>query len=249
MNGWTVSGAVAARLVPAALRARSLAPDDLVPPGVGALVGIGILTGAGGHVRLPQLVLAAVAGAALASAVVALGRRTGRAGPHMAHAGLGLLLLGIAGTATGRTEIVSLQPGETTEVLGREVEYLGVYVDDGQGDGTSAVVADVRIDGRARRPALVAYPNLLRVQPETSLVSTPWRDVQVALADAADDGTAVLRIGVHPLQVWVWWGALTIVAAGLVTARGHRRPRRRTPQREPETADVAVASGEGLASG
>ena len=160
-------------------------------------------------------------------------------GPHLAHAGVGLLLLGVAGTATGRTVSTSLAPGETVEVLGEQVRYVGVWVDDGQDDGTSAVVADVEHAGRKLQPALVAYPNLRRVLPETSLVSSPWRDVQVALVDAADDGTVVLRVGVHPLQVWVWWGGLTIVAAGVLTAWEHRRWARRP---SPESSVVAPAS-------
>jgi len=216
------AGLALVALVPTALRARSRP----VPPLVGVILGAGVLHAAGGHVRLPQLVLAAAAGAALASAVVAM-FGPGRVGPHVAHAGLGLLLLGIAGTATGRTATFSIPPGETVEVLGREVEYLGVYVDDGRDDGTTAVVADLRIDGRARRPALVAYPNLLRVLPETSLVSTPWRDVQVALVDAADDGTAVVRVGVHPLQVWVWWGGLVVAATAAALGLEERAQRRR----------------------
>jgi cytochrome c biogenesis factor len=63
---------------------------------------------------------------------------------------------------------------------------------------------------------------------ETSLVSTPRRDVQVALRDAADDGTAILQVGVHPLQQLIWWGALVVVAGGLLSG-SRRRPARRRP--------------------
>jgi len=46
--------------------------------------------------------------------------------------------------------------------------------------------------------------------------------VQVALRDASDDERAILQIGVHPLQQLVWWGALVLVAAGLVLALERR---------------------------
>ena len=217
---------------------RAVVTGALVPAGVGAILATGILIAAAGDVRAPQVLLAAAAGAAVATAVVgayeAVRSPVGdpprrRVGPHVAHAGLGLLLLGVAGTASGRTETVTLAPGESATVLDQEVRFRGVYVDEGTGDGGpgpgSAVVAELEVAGRARRPALVAYPELRRVLAETSLVSTPWRDVQVALADATDDGTALLRIGVHPLQVLVWWGALVLVAAGPLTAHGRRGER------------------------
>jgi cytochrome c-type biogenesis protein CcmF len=147
----------------------------------------------------------------------------------VAHAGLGLLLLGVAGTASGVTETVPVAPGDTVEVLGRSVEYRGVSVDEdvsnagGAVDDATAVVADIHAAGHDLSPSLVAYPTISRVIAETSLVSGPWRDVQVGLRDADDDGRAVLQIGIHPLQVLVWWGALVLVTAALVTAIEHRR--------------------------
>ena len=217
-----VVGLALVATVPIVLRARVDA-KTLAPVALGTVLGGAVLFAAGGHVLLPQLVLGCVAGAAGASAVDAAIRRGARRGPQVAHAGLGLLLLGVAGTATGRTESEPLEPGETIEVLDQRVTYRGVYVDDGQDDGTSAVVAEVEVGDEVRRPALVAYPNLRRLLPETSLVSTPWHDVQVGLVDASDAGTAVIRVGVHPLQVWVWWGGILIVIGGIVTAWGRRR--------------------------
>jgi cytochrome c biogenesis factor len=45
------------------------------------------------------------------------------------------------------------------------------------------------------------------------------------LSDANDAGTVTLKIGVHPLQQWVWWGALVVVAAGAwsFASKGKRR--------------------------
>jgi cytochrome c-type biogenesis protein CcmF len=229
--------------VPLVLRAQASAME-LVPIGVGLVVGGAALMLAGGDIGAPQLVLGCLAGAACVSAVaggVGAARSGARVGPHLAHAGVGLLLLGVAGTATGRTESQPVEPGSTISVLGQRVTYEGVSVDEAQDDGTTAVVAEVTVGGQVRHPSLVAYPSLRRLLPETSLVSTPWRDVQVGLVDAADSGTAVIRVGVHPLQMWVWWGGLVIVAAGLVTAWERlRRPGGRPPW-APEISLLATA--------
>jgi cytochrome c-type biogenesis protein CcmF len=219
----------------------------LVPAAGGLVVGVGLLYGAGGDLDGPVAVLAGVAGAATLSAIVgglAARRSGGGIAAHVAHAGLGLLLLGVAGTASGSTEMVPVAPGDRVEVLGETVEYRGVEVADdvanggGRVEGTSAVVADVRAAGHDLRPSLVAYPAIARVIAESSLVSTPRRDVQVSLRDAADDGRAVLQVGVHPLQQLVWWGALVVLAAGPLAALRHRRRSPAPPAAIPEPVAV-----------
>jgi cytochrome c-type biogenesis protein CcmF len=223
-------GLVLLALVPVALRLAA-ARRDAVIAGVGAALALAALYGAGGDVDVRVAVLGGAAGAALLSAVGG-GIRAGRRGlaGHVAHAGIGLLLLGIAGTASGTTVTLPVAPGERVELLGQTVEYRGVEVVEdvtnggGRVAGSSAVVADVHAAGRDLRPELVAYPAIARVIAETSLVSTPVRDVQVALRDASDDDRAILQIGVHPLQQLVWWGALVLVAAGLVLTLERRSP-------------------------
>jgi cytochrome c biogenesis factor len=185
----------------------------------------------------PAVLLGAAAGACLAAGGVGAARAARRRdalGGHLAHAAFGLLALGIAGTATGGTVLVPMAPGDVTEVLGHEIAYAGVTVEDGPVAGSSAVVADVTADGQRLRPALDAYPDRALVLPETSLRSTPTVDVQVALRTATDAGAAQIEVGVHPLQVWVWWGGLALVAAGayaLVETSRRARPDLPTPRR------------------
>jgi cytochrome c-type biogenesis protein CcmF len=222
-------------LVPLGLRRRTgrrLIAAELAVAGGGAALGLWALYEAGGEVDWRVAVLGSAAGAALAAAVgggIRAGRSGRRVAAHVAHAGLGLLLLGVAGTASGRTETLPVAPGERVELLGVTVEYRGVEVVEdvanagGRVEGSSAVVADIRAAGHDLRPSLVANPANSRVIAESSLVSTPWRDVQVGLRDAADDGSAIVQIGVHPLQVLVWWGGLVLIAAGVLVAAEHRR--------------------------
>jgi cytochrome c-type biogenesis protein CcmF len=184
----------------------------ILPCAVGAGVGVAALWIGGGDLDLPRLALGAAAGAALGSAVAG-----GRRASNVAHAGLALLLLGVAGTATGTTESVPVDPGDTVEVGGETIRYEGVTVDDSSDPAT--VTATVHIAGRDLHPSLAAFPERRVLLPETSLISTPLRDVQVGLRGAADDGSATLQIGVYPLQVWVWWGALVLVAAGILLFR------------------------------
>jgi cytochrome c-type biogenesis protein CcmF len=198
---------------------------------VSALVAIG----AAGDPSFAACGLAGLGGAVVATSIRAVAWRTGGGiGSHVAHAGVGLLLLGIAGTTAGETLAASLAPGETIEVAGREVTYRGVEVTSGPTEGSSAVVADVEVDGRTLSPSLVAYPDRAVVLAETALVSGMLADVQVVLLDAQDDGSALFEVGVHPMQVLVWWGGLAIVAGGALSLWTGRPDQRQTPPPVPQ---------------
>ena len=208
-------------LVPVAVAARGSVRSVGAVALAGAVVAVALLVLAAPTVDPPRGLLTIAAGACLGSAL--LGARAAwrhrchgapALGGHLAHAAFGLLALGIAGTATGGSQLVSLRPGESATVLGHEVAYEGVRVEDGPVAGSDAVVADVTTSGEQLAPSLVAYPDRGVLLAETALRSTPLVDVQVTLRDAQDDGTALLEVGVHPLQVLVWWGGLAVVAAG-----------------------------------
>jgi len=195
----------------------------LVATGLGLGAGIVAAVAGTGDAKASAAVLVGLGGAVVATSVLAAARRLpGPLGAHVAHAGLGLLLVGIGGTTTGQTTTVALAPGESVEVAGRTVTNHGVAVAGGPVDASEAVVADVVVDGRRLAPSIVAFPERNVLQPETSLISGPFADVQVALRDAQGDGTALLEVGVHPLQVLVWWGGLVLVAGGALSVRGTR---------------------------
>ena len=256
-TGPLATGALAlACLVPPAVglagRARRVTRPQghLLAAAVGATSGLAVLLACAPSVRPDRAVLGAAAGACLVTGSVA-GARARRArsalGGHLTHAAFGLLALGIAGTASGGSRMVSLQPGDSATVLGHEVAYAGVTVVDGAVAGSSAgassVVAEVATGGQRLRPSLVAFPDRGVLLAETSLQSTPAVDVQVSLRTARDDGTALLEVGVHPLQMLVWWGGLAVVAAGGYTTWEASRRRPAVPRRRHELRPAAVERG------
>jgi cytochrome c-type biogenesis protein CcmF len=227
----------------------------LAAGGAGAL-GALVAIGAAGDPSLAACGFAGLGGAVVATSIRAVSWHTGGGvGSHVAHAGVGLLLLGIAGTTAGESLTASLTPGETIEVAGREVTYRGVEVTDGPTKDSSAVVADVVVDERTLSPSLVAYPERAVVLAETALISWPMADVQVVLRDAQDDRSALLEVGVHPMQVLVWWGGLAIVAGGALSLwTGHpdrRQARTRVPPApaEPEPVPAQAPAGSSRMTG
>ena len=168
----------------------------------------------------PAVLLAAGGAFVTAGAVVAaaLFRRPA----WVAHAGLGVLLLGVAGTLATVERTVTLERGASTRVGGVTAANAGVDVVPGPRPGTTAVAATVLLDdGGALRQvtaSLVAYPDQGGVLAETARWSRPWHDVQVALVRADDDQRALLTVRVRPAVSLVWLGALVIIAGTLMAA-------------------------------
>ena len=200
---------------------------------IGGVGAIGLLALGGGEMRVGSLVLATAAGAALGSAVLGAATDGVRGvGAHVAHGGLALLLLGVAGTTTGTTVTVPVQAGQTVDVGGEAVRFERIEATE-DGAGRPAVTAVVEVAGRTLHPSLVAYEDRGELLAETSLISGLARDIQVGLRRAAvDDGqtnadaVATLQIGVYPLQVLVWWAALIIITGGAVMLLPRRLRRR-----------------------
>jgi cytochrome c-type biogenesis protein CcmF len=212
VGGWFYArlvGAVAVVALCALLLAAPVrATTRAVAIGTGTAVGVASLAGGWG-----------VAGAALAACAVAVVVTSGaavarRRGPMwLAHLGIGVLVVGVAGTTAAHVETVALTTAASEQVGPVRVTNAGVSV-----AGDTAVIADVVLhDGgvsRATRAALVAYPAWDGVLAETAVWSRPWRDVQVTLVRADDAGRAVLEVRVRPLAQLLWWGAI-LTAAGV----------------------------------
>jgi cytochrome c-type biogenesis protein CcmF len=147
-------------------------------------------------------------------------RRFGRRGwSTVAHAGMLVLLVGVAASTFDRRVTVPVPAGATVEAAGRAVRNDGVEVVEGPRPGTDAVVADLDVAGRTMRPALVVYPDRGGRLAETAVASTPLTDVQVVLEDAADDGGVVVTVHVRHLMWLVWVGAAVVAVATLAAAR------------------------------
>lgn len=152
---------------------------------------------------------------------------------RLAHAGVLLLVVGIAATTFDREQQVGLADGQAAVAAGLAVVGHGVAVEPGPRADVQAVVATVAVEGWLLRPSLVAYPERGGVLAETAMITRPWRDVQVTLLDANDAGFVRLVVRQRPLTWAVWLGAV-VTAAGVLSRPG--RWRRRRPTAEPASS-------------
>jgi cytochrome c-type biogenesis protein NrfE len=145
---------------------------------------------------------------------------------RLAHIGMLVLLVGIGASTFDREATIGIADGQVVDVAGLGVTGQGVRVIQGSRSDTQAVVADVVVDGHLLHPSLTAYPDRGGVLAETAMVTRPWRDIQVTLADATDDGLALIVVRQRPLVWMIWLGALltTIGAFSPKVRRSARCP-------------------------
>jgi cytochrome c biogenesis factor len=188
------------------------------------------------------------------SALAQLGRdrRLGRPiAAHIAHVGVVVFLMGVAGSMSGDTASATLNVGESMRVGGYRVRHDGVAVLPPRNDGVERVGATVSVLRGQRKvatltPELAVYPDRGVQLAETSLRSTPVDDVQVALRRADDEGRALYEVWVRPLGAWVWWGGLLAVAGGALTMRRSRRSVEGTGRRDDRPlAPIPTSAREG----
>ena len=215
-------------------------------PGVGqlrgpAIVGAGVAVAAlAAGWREPVAVAFVGVGAVAGASALAQLRRDARAGrpraAHVAHIGVVLFLMGVAGSMSGATVSGTLRIGESLEVGSYRVRHEGVEVLPPREDGVERVRATVSVlRGKEKvatlTPELAVYEDRGIQLAETSLRSTPMDDVQVALRRADDEGRALYEVWVRPFAAWVWWGGLLAAGGGAFAMRGARNR-----AREPELA-------------
>ena len=149
-------------------------------------------------------------------------------GMQIAHAGVGLFVIGITVTSTFSIETdQSVHLGETVQVG----DYAITFNDLQQHEGANytALRADIDISRNGEKIANL-YPEkrIYRVQTmpmtEAGIDAGLGRDLFVALGDDLGDNAWSLRIQYKPMIRFIWLGCLVMALGGLV-AMGDRRYR------------------------
>ncbi|MEU4660415.1 cytochrome c biogenesis protein CcsA [Micromonospora chalcea] len=163
----------------------------------------------------------------------------------LGHAGLALLAVGVAGSATyERVDERTLRTGETVRVGDVSARLESVRRAAPGGRMTVRARLTVSSGGKTR----TATPGL-RYDPARDMAVTvpaidagPRRDVYLTLLAVAADGSgATVRLAVNPLVSLIWAGGAVGVGAGLLgmtdAVRARRRPR---PRATPVAAPTGV---------
>jgi cytochrome c-type biogenesis protein CcmF len=157
----------------------------------------------------------------------------GAAASALAHAGLGVTLLGIAATSVWRSEASDvLAPGQSLPIAGYELRLRGVADAPGPNYFAKRAEIDVMKNGKdiaALFPEKRAYPADGQAATKTAIRTTGFSDLYVALGDERDHGRWVIRAYVNPLAPLIWLGGSIMALGGLSSLFGRLRLRFRKP--------------------
>ncbi|MBM7045371.1 MULTISPECIES: heme lyase CcmF/NrfE family subunit [Rhizobium] len=162
-------------------------------------------------------------------------------GSALAHAGLGITVLGIVAVTTFATEnITSMKPGETAELGGYSLRFEGMqpgvgpnYTEDrarftvSQGGVAFAKMSSSKRVFTASRTATT----------EAGILTLGPSQLYVSVGDASKDGGMVVRIWWKPFILCIWMGALVMAIGGFVSLSDRRlrvgAPSRKVKQARP----------------
>ncbi|WP_185805232.1 heme lyase CcmF/NrfE family subunit [Pontivivens nitratireducens] len=139
-------------------------------------------------------------------------------GKAIAHAGLGILIFGIAGlTAWEQQDIRTLAVGESFDLGGYTFTLDGVEAGRGPNYSTNMATVTVRRDGgvvAVLNPEKRFYPVQRMPTTEAGIQSRPLRDLYVSLGDQQPDGTWAMWSWIKPFANWIWFGAFMMAVGG-----------------------------------
>ncbi|HEX5804033.1 MAG TPA: heme lyase CcmF/NrfE family subunit [Azospira sp.] len=164
-------------------------------------------------------------------------------GMILAHAGVGVFILGVSMVKTFEaTADVKMVPGDTTTVGGYTFKLLSIEEHRGPNYIAARGRVEVSRDGQVLR-TMLPEKRIYNVQKmpmtEAAIDTGIFRDLYVSLGEMIDDRTWLVRVQHKPLVDWIWWGCLMMGLGGLLAASDRRY---RLARREAAAADGKAAA-------
>lgn len=167
-------------------------------------------------------------------------------GTAVAHAGLGVTVIGIVSVVSFQTEhIVTMKPGETIEVSQYTLQFDGLApargpnfsedrgtftLMDTDGKKIANIVSSKRIYTARQMPTT-----------EAGIETLGFSQVYVSLGDPTDDGGIVVRAWWKPFVTLIWLGPIVMMLGGAMSLADRRlrigAPSRRQPKPAPVPAE------------
>jgi len=146
------------------------------------------------------------------------------AGMVVAHAGFGVLILGITATTLwGQEKIDWMKPGDRLEIARQDISFLGAK--EGEGKNYLRKTAVFALGGDYMAPEKRWYPVQKKMTSEVALRMHRGGIIYLALGDedAKNPSRFVVRAYYHPLALFILAGALMIAAGGALSLADKKR--------------------------
>jgi cytochrome c-type biogenesis protein CcmF len=147
-------------------------------------------------------------------------------GSMVAHAGVGVMVIGIVATSAYQTEtIAALKPGQSIDVAGYQLTFQGMT------PATGANFREMRAQFSASRNGAAAfalaptkrfYQARQMATTEAAIKTTGFSQLYVSLGDENPDGAVAVRASYKPLVTLIWLGALVMAGGGALSLSDRR---------------------------
>ncbi|WP_131115936.1 heme lyase CcmF/NrfE family subunit [Lichenihabitans psoromatis] len=146
-------------------------------------------------------------------------------GTALAHAGIGVTLMGLAATGWGVERVVAVKPGQTTDLGPYTVTIRDLQTRQGPNYSEVAVPIDVRSGGvlvTTIDPSKRTFPVRQMSVTQAGIATINLGQVYISLGDQHDDGSIDARMFWKPLVTMIWIGALIMALGGAVSLSDRR---------------------------
>ncbi len=179
-------------------------------------------------------------------------RRLPRAhwGMTLAHLGLGVFVLGVAGVGAWEDErLAVMKVGESQTISG--YTFTLTDVKPVPGPNYTALQGVFTVTDNAKqiailRPESRTYVNPPMATTEAAIYPMALRDLYAVIGESAAPGAWSVRLYIKPLQGWLWIGVLIMALGGVVSLTDRRyrigAPQRRSMIKDPTPSAQPVAS-------
>jgi cytochrome c-type biogenesis protein CcmF len=154
-------------------------------------------------------------------------------GTALAHAGLGLTLMGIVCETTWNSErILAMQPGDKVIIGGYEATLVGFSQQQGSNYRETIATFKIALGGDeigTMTPSKRTFTTRGSSTTEAALMSRGLSQLYISLGDRNADGSIAVRLYYKPLVLLIWLGAV-VMALGGALSLSDRRLRVGAPQ-------------------
>lgn len=157
-------------------------------------------------------------------------------GAALAHAGVGVTVLGLAAMSQAQHRIVEVPVGRTEHMAGYDWTLTGVKMAPGPNYTAMVATIEIRRHGHlvtVMHPSKRSFNSQNQTTTEVSIHTNGLSDLYGVIGDRHgpdSSPTYVLRLHYNPLAPWMWFGAL-IMAMGGALSLSDRRMRVGAPRR------------------
>jgi len=180
-------------------------------------------------------------GASILGVMKRKGARASAFAAALAHAGLGVTLMGVAGTTLWRSEALNVMgPGDVMHVGPYTLRFDGVTQEQGPNYRASRAHLALLDGGRVQTvltPEQRIYPAEGQDTANTAIRTTGLEDLYLALGDDRGGGRWTVRAYASPLAPFIWLGGLVMAFGGLLSLWGRLRLRSAAPSAAVQPAE------------